>query len=420
MAFGGFSFGGPAAAPAAAGGAFSFGGFGGLGAPAPAPAPAAAAAAALAAGAAAAGGAAPAAEPDRSIFALDAAVAKVKERAVVSRAASRALEQLVRNSGLGSLRRESSEDGGKTFRLSWEDCGFHHISYAVRTRPMKCNTAEMTEDMWSALCGSSDDEAALTEVVLDVPVRLVPYGLDGFAGIERRMGPLQSEADEMERAAAHLEVGLRVLEQAAQASLERARELRQSRLPATRDRLLRVAQRFDTFLLGRDAPEGADERALRQQIDAVYSGLLAGGHAFGSVGAGAGGGGGGVGGGGAFSALALAAAPAGGLQGRLDGLVHRLRVWEERTALALGAGAGADGAAAPAWELHQDTKALVERRLEALQKGVERLAEHVRRERRHCEVAERLLRARLGGAAGAGGGGGGGEGGFVDEDDMLI
>ena len=57
------------------------------------------------------------------------------------------------------------------------------------------------------------------------------------------------------------------------------------------------------------------------------------------------------------------------------------------------------------------------RRLEALQRGVEKLAEHVRREQRHCEVAERKLRERLGGAAGAGGGAG--EGG-VDEDDMLV
>jgi hypothetical protein len=116
---------------------------------------------------------------------------------------------------------------------------------------------------------------------------------------------------------------------------------------------------------------------------------------------------------------ALAAAPVGGLQGRLDGLVHRLRVWEESTAMALvGGGGDAAGAGlAPRWELHKDTKALVERRLEALQRGVEKLAEHVRREQRHCEVAERKLRERLGGAAGTGGGAG--EGG-VDEDDMLV
>jgi hypothetical protein len=198
----------------------------------------------------------------------------------------------------------------------------------------------------------------------------------------------------------------------------RARDLRQSKLPATRDRLLRVAQRFDTFLLGRDAPENAEERALKQHIEAIYSGLLAGGHMFGPSGGGAGSGGGG-GGGDALSVSALAAAPVGGLQGRLDGLVHRLRVWEESTAMALSAGGGDGGGeaggGAPRWELHKDTKALVERRLEALQRGVEKLAEHVRREQRHCAVAEAKLRERLDGAAGAGGGEGG-----ADEDDMLV
>jgi hypothetical protein len=218
--------------------------------------------------------------------------------------------------------------------------------------------------------------------IIEVRIPVAPYGLDGFQGIEKRLSNLEAEAKDFLTLAKDLEGGLKQIELNAEESFRTAKKLR-TEIPATRDHLLRVVRRFDTYLLGRDVAETTKERELRDKLEDLHQQILAGADVSSSV---------------RSSTPNAPNAALGGLHGRIRSLKERVRMWEDGIAVQ----AKYQGAVSSdqllknreALAIDPETEDMIQKRLNVLQKGIERLAERVVKDQRHNNVAEREL-ARL-------------------------
>jgi hypothetical protein len=353
----------------------------------------------------------PSSEPDRTLQRLQGIVKKATTHGGASRKAARTLEEIVRT--LQCLRRESSDDGELKWQKTWEGCAFHSISYSLRAQQVRALEVEMTKEMWEQYYGPDDDPsipdephyagtfpnavsaksdlvlgdllvnvASTNPDIIEVRIPVAPYGLDGFQGIEKRLFNLEAEAKDFLTLAKDLEGGLKQIELNAEESFRTAKKLR-TEIPATRDHLLRVVRRFDTYLLGRDVAETTKERELRDKLEDLHQQILAGADVSSSV---------------RSSTPNAPNAALGGLHGRIRSLKERVRMWEDGIAVQ----AKYQGAVSSdqllknreALAMDPETEDMIQKRLNVLQKGIERLAERVVKDQRHNNVAEREL-ARL-------------------------
>jgi len=349
----------------------------------------------------------PTSEPDRTLQRLQGIVKKATTHGGASRKAARTLEEIVRT--LQCLRRESSDDGEQKWQKTWEGCAFHAISYSLRAQQVRALEVEMTKEMWEQYYGPDDDPSvpdephyagtypgALTSAtnelvlgdllngastnsdIIEVRVPVAPYGLDGFQGIEKRLSNLEAEAKDFLTLAKDLEGGLKQIEVNAEESFRTAKKLR-TEIPATRDHLLRVVRRFDTYLLGRDLAESTKERELRDKLEDLHRQILSGADVS-SVRA---------------TTPNAPNAALGGLHGRIRSLKERVRMWEDGIAVQ----AKYQGAVSSdqllkkreALAIDPETEDMIQKRLNVLQKGIERLADRVIKNQRHSLVAEREL-----------------------------
>jgi hypothetical protein len=351
----------------------------------------------------------PLSEPDKTLHTLQLLVKRASTEGGASRKAARILEEIGRT--LQCLRRESLEDEKKTWHKTWEGCAFHSISYSLRAQQVKALEVEMTKEMWEQYYGPDDDpsipdephyagvypgsilttqdlvlgdllsNASTNPDIIDVRIPVAPYGLDGFQGIEKRLSNLDSEAKDFLTLAKGLEGGLKQIELNAEESFRTAKKLR-TEIPATRDHLLRVVKRFDTYLLGRDVVETTKERELRDKLEELHQLILTGADIYNATRVSA-------------SLPNPPNAALGGLHGRIRTLKERVRMWEDGNAVLAkyqGALIGDQFVKnGSSLMIDTETEDMIQKRLAVLQKGIERLAERVMKNQRHCVVAGREL-----------------------------